>query len=270
MSGRDDETPATGEASAKLVEKAYVDLQKTFREYRLAGDVGGPSPSIRVGGKQITPEDPTVVLQDAVMSTVDLITPYVHNDPRVAEYWEGAIASYPPRRFASTEEAKSYYLRESIGVWQVQAHPTAVRPATAPGAASATEAATDGGSPPQTAKGWHERLSLPRTTRVLTFDLRSEHPDFEEHYLSEGRMSVIGLRDVADWQFAEREIEEEGDGFMAGETASRTVLSAEPAKKVETAARMLFELLDELGAIAGFEPQGERVRTTPRPPEEEG
>jgi len=54
---------------------------------------------------------------------------------------------------------------------------------------------------------------------------------------------------------------------MAGETGGRKVQDAEPAKKVETAARMLVEVADELEAIATYEPRGERVHGTPVPDE---
>jgi hypothetical protein len=78
---------------------------------------------------------------------------------------------------------------------------------------------------------------------------------------------VLGLRSIRNWTVETHRERQTGDGFMAGETATSETREPEPAAKVETAAEMLVDVADELGAIATYEPSGERVHGTPVPDE---
>lgn len=253
-----DEDPQN-RVTARLVEEGYVSLQDSMRTYRQARNQ-----SNRAAGLDPS-TDPVVVLQDAVQTFYELVRPYLKDEPRLSEYWQGAIAQHPERPHATVEQAIEYYREHSVGVWQAQRHTGAVEVAQTQQATLAnTDAVADGGTP-DTLDGWHSALGLPRSSRVLSVEPAGDDDDLDGYYYREGRFAVVGLREVGSWRVRERTTRDQGDGFMASETSTTTTRDPEPAQKVETAARMLVEVADELGAIVNYEPAGDRIHGTPLP-----
>lgn len=243
--------------SARVVEDAYVSLQDRMRTYRQARDQGNHAAGL-------SPDrNPVVVLQDAVQTFFEFIRPFIKNEPRLAEYWRGAIATHPDQQHRSVDAAKGYYRDNSFGVWQIQPHTGSVAAPQLKNERAQQIAATDGGAidPGQ----WHDVLQLPDTTRILRVEPAFDDEQFEGWYYVEGRFAVVGLREIPTWNVATRTRRTNGDGFMAGESAVQEQADPEPAGKVETAARMLVEVADELDAIATYSPRGERVHGTPVP-----
>jgi hypothetical protein len=246
--------------SARLVEEAYVTLQEQMRTYRQAKNRDN-----RAAGLDADTE-PVIMLQDAVETFYHLIRTYVKDEPRLAEYWRGALAKHPERQHSSAETALEYYEEHSVGVWQSQVHTGAVPAAQPQTQAAGTNGAVADGGTPDTLADWHAALGLPATSRILWIESGAQYEDgFDGWYYKEGRFAVVGLREITNWEVTTRKQHSSGAGFMAGESSSQEVRDPEPAAKVETAARMLVEVADELGAIAGYEPAGDRVHGTPRP-----
>lgn len=250
--------------SSEVVEKAYVTLQEKVRIYRQARDQSNHAAGLNPG------TDPVVILQDAVQTFFQFVRPFIKGDPRMAEYWQGAIAQHPDTQHRTVADAKAYYRDNSVGVWQIQTHTGSLPAATTQQQNGQQPAVADGGNinvakiSPGT---WHEELRLPPTTRLLRIEPAFEDDEFEGWYYVEGRFATVGLREVPTWTVETRKERNSGDGFMAAETSSRKIQNPEPAKKVETAARMLVEVADELEAIATYKPRGKRVHGTPVPDE---
>jgi len=250
--------------SSEVVEKAYVTLQEKIRIYRQARDQGNHAAGLKPG------TEPVVVLQDAVQTFFQFVRPFIKGDPRMDEYWRGGIAQHPSSQHRTVEDAKAYYRDNSVGVWQIQVHTGSLSGANSRQQNGQQPAVADGGEitvndiNPGT---WHDELQMPPTTRLLRVEPAFGDDEFDGWYYAEGRFSTVGLREIPTWTVETRQERSSGDGFMAGETGGREVQDAEPAKKVETAARMLVEVADELEAIATYEPRGERVHGTPVPDE---
>lgn len=246
--------------SARVVEEGYISLQKTLQTYRQARDQGNAAAGLK-------PDvDPVVLLQNEVQTFFSLVRPYIKDTPQLEEYWWGAVASYPDKPHQTIEAALDYYREHSVGVWQSQQHTRAI-PAEAMQQQTldgANRAVADGGGP-NSLQEWHKRLNLSNTVRILGIETTSTNDEFDGYYCLEGRFAVIGLREVSDWRVTTRKERVQGDGFMAGETATTETREPEPAKKVETAAKMLIEVADELSAIATYKPRGEQVHGTPVP-----
>lgn len=243
--------------SARVVEDAYVTLQDRMRTYRQARDRGNHAAGLP------SDQDPVVILQDAVQTFFQFIRPFVKGDHRLAEYWRGAIAAHPEQQHRSVEAAKAYYRDNSYGVWQIQTHTGSVAKPEQTAATGQQPARADGGN--MSPGDWHDALRLSDTTRVLRVEPAFDDEDFDGWYYVEGRFAVVGLSEIPRWQIRTRTSLDRGDGFMAGETATSEDLQPEPAGKVETAARMLVEVADELDAIATYEPSGDDVHPTPEP-----
>jgi len=255
---REQDQTGGADMTARLVEEGYVNLQDTMRVYRQAKHQGSEAAGVDAG------TDPVILLQDAVQTFFELVRPYINNEPRLAEYWRGALAKYPDRQFRSVAQALEYYREHSVGVWQAQDHTQIVHREGA--ATNGTGTAVADGGVPDTLADWHNALNLPKTVRMLSVQ-QPDDVDFEGWVYKEGRFAVLGLREVADWEVRQTTERRSGEGFMAGETSTTQNREAEPAPKVETAARMLVEVADELNAIASYEPAGERVHGTPVPDE---
>lgn len=253
-----DQQPST-QRSAQAVEDAYVALQDHMRTYRQARDQGNHAAGL-------PPEkNPVVVLQDAVQTFFQFIRPFVKGDGRLAEYWRGAIATHPDTQHRTIEDAKAYYLDNSVGVWQIQRHTGNVTidgDAQQP-AGQAQTAVADGGS--INPGKWHKLLNLPDTTRILRVEPAMEDDPFDGFYYVQARFAVLGLREIPRWTIGRKTQRTSSGGFMSGETSTETHADPEPARKVETAARMLIEVADELDAIATYQPRGDQVRGTPVP-----
>jgi len=257
-----DEEPRQNRISARVVEEGYVTLQDAMRTYRQARDQGNDAAGLPAG------KNPVIVLQDAVQTFFSLIRPYLADEPRLAEYWRGALATHPDTQHRSADAALEYYREHSVGVWQAQHHTQVIpRARMGNGAGAQATALSDGGSP-STLADWHEALNLPATVRVLSVHEAGADDAFDGWFYKEGRFAVMGLREVTDWRVETRRTREHGDGFMAGTAATTEEAQPQPAAKVETAARMLAEVADELGAIATYEPAGDRVHGTPVPGED--
>lgn len=256
-----DETEQQHQISARLVEQGYVNLQDTMQTYRRARNQGPEQADISPG------TDPVIVLQDAVETFFHVVRPYIDGEPRLAEYWHGALAKHPDTKHSSPEEAIAYYKENSVGIWQTQEHTRAV-PAQQPNAAAAggdQSTLADGGQADSPA-AWHDAMNLPNTSRVLYVESAFGGEDsFEGWYFKEGRFAVLGLHEIKDWEVTSETQRQTGNGFMSGEVAEIETRQAEPAPKVETAAMMLIDVADELNAIASYEPSGERVHGTPVP-----
>jgi len=257
---REQQNGQRAQVTARLVEEGYVTLQDRMRTYRQAKHQGNRAAGLDPG------EDPVILLQDAVQTFYELVRPYLADEPRLAEYWRGALAQHPDQQFRETAEALDWYREHSVGVWQTQEHTEVLSPDDASNGASA--AVADGGMP-QTFAGWHGVFDLAPSERVLSVMHPGSGGDLGGWMCWYGRFAVLGLREVDRWEVRERATRTSGDGFMAAETATEAVREGEPAAKVETAARMLVEVADELGAIASYEPDGERVHGTPVPGEGE-
>ncbi|MFW5956784.1 MAG: hypothetical protein ACOCQY_05215 [Halorhabdus sp.] len=260
MSDQDPRDTNASRLSARVVEEGYIRLQETMRTYRIARDQGNAAAGLD------RDEDPVIVLQNEVQTFFSLVRPYIKDEPQLAEYWWGALATYPKTRHETVAEAVEYYREHSVGVWQTQKHTVQV-PAHQPNLAAegGQQALADGGDNPASLEAWHNALGLPKTVRVLTVDQAFDDEEFDGWYYVEGRFAVLGLREIANWKIRTRTERVQGDGFMGGETAVRERREPEPAKKVEAAANMLFEVADELSAIASFTPAGDRVHGTPVP-----
>jgi len=248
----DEHRQQQAQLSARVVEEGYVTLQERMHTYRQARNQGNAAAGLAPD------EDPVLLLQDAVETFFSLIRPYIDSDPRLAEYWRGALAQHPDQHLPR-DRAVAYYTEHSTGVWQTQTHvyqvPTRLQSAQAE--ASDAAAATDGGqaSPAE----WHDMMNLSDTVRVL---------GVSDGFYVEGRFSVLGLRDIKTWTVETHRERTSGGGFMAGETSTSERREPEPAAKIETAAEMLVDVADELNAIASYEPTGERVHGTPVPDDE--
>lgn len=249
MAGNDQQEDQA-QLSARIVEEGYVTLQERMHTYRQARNQGNRAAGLGPD------EDPVIILQDAVETFFSLIRPYIEDEPRLREYWRGALAQHPDQHL-TRERAFAYYDEHSTGVWQKQPHvfqvPQRLQQQPADGDAAA---ATDGGQPDPA--DWHEMLGLSDSVRVL---------GVSQGYYVEGRFSVLGLRNIKRWEVRTHRERQSGNGFMAGETATRETREPEPAKKVETAAEMLVDVADELNAIASYEPSGDRIHGTPVPDE---
>jgi len=254
------ETQNNGQLSAQVVEEGYIRLQETLQKYRQARDQGNAAAGLKPDA------DPVILLQDEVQTFFSLIRPYINNAPQLEEYWWGALASYPDQPHRSAEAALDYYREHSVGVWQAQQHTRAI-----PTAALQQQTLDGGGKAvadgagPESLRGWHKLLNLPNTVRILGIETSAADEEFEGYYYLEGRFSVLGLRQVANWRVTTRTERVQGDGFMAGETSTTETREPEPQRKVETAAHMLIDVADELSAIATYKPRGERVHGTPVP-----
>ena len=250
----------SGRLSARVVEEGYIRLQEVMQKYRQARDQGNAAAGLQEG------LDPTIPLQNEVQTFFSLIRPYIKGKPQLEEYWWGALATYPDKPHQSVEAALAYYREHSIGVWQHQKHTKAIEAAQAQQQpiTGGNHAVADGGEI-ASFRDWHHRLNLSNDVRILAVQKTSADDSFDGHYYIEGRFAVLGLREIDDWQITTRVERVSGGGFMAGETSTNEKREAEPAAKVETAARMLVEVADELSAIATFQPSGERVHGTPVP-----
>ena len=256
MSG-ENERERQAQLSARVVEEGYVTLQERMHTYRRARNQGNSAAGL-------APDtNPVIVLQDAVESFFSLIRPYVEGGPRLREYWRGALAQHPDEQHASPERALAYYREHSTGVWQTQKHTKAISAQQLNQATGGQAAVADGGA--EDPGTWHSLLGLPETTRVLYTEPAFEDEAFTGYYAVQGRFAVVGLGDIKHWQVRTKTERGRGGGFMSGETATREVREPEPAAKVETAAEMLVDVADELGAIATYEPSGETVHGTPVP-----
>lgn len=246
--------------SARLVEEGYVRLQEQMQKYRQAQNQGNRAAGIKPD------TDPVIMLQDAVETFFHVVRPYVEHEPRLSEYWRGAIADYPGEAFQSPDRAAAYFSQQSIGVWQVQQHTRAVEQTPDPQQQqiSPGNALADGGELPSADK-LHKILNLPQTVRVLYAEEAFDDEEFNGVYYIEGRFSVVGLQNVKDWEVTTKQTRMQGDGFMAGQTSTREVRSPEARQKVETAAEMLVDVAEELNMIASYEPSGNRVHGTPVP-----
>ena len=249
----------THRVSARVIEEGYIQLHESMRTYRQARDRGNAVAGLA------SDTDPVLVLQDSVQTFFELVRPYLKDEPRLAEYWRGALAQYPDETFHSATEALEYYVEHSVGVWQTQQHTGAIPTARLQknGSGNTAEALADGGA--TGLQQWHDALTLPPTVRLLHVEPAFDDEDFDGWYYREGRFAVLGLREVDRWQVRRTTERVNGEGFMGGNTATDETVEGEPAAKVETAARMLVEVADELGAIVSYEPSGERVFGTPVP-----
>jgi len=250
------------QVSSRLVEEGYVNLQDTMQKYRRARNQGKAAAGMNAN------TDPVVVLQDAVETFYHVIRPYMENEPRLAEYWHGALAKHPENQHASPGHALEYYRENSVGIWQTQEHTRAISAQGAAVSASgggAQATLADGGEAQTSPGAWHDALGLSNSTRVLFVEPALDDDDFQGWYYKEGRFAVLGLRELKDWQVTTKKQRQSGAGFMAGEVSESEVRDPEPASKVETAAMMLIDVADELNAIASYEPSGERVHGTPVP-----
>lgn len=250
-----------GQLSAQLVEEGYVNLQERMQTYRQARNQTHLAAGLDPG------TDPVIMLQDAVETFFHLIRPYVENEPRLSEYWRGALADYPDREFTSAEHALGYFEEHSVGVWQSQSHTRALstQQAQLPTGGDAAPAMTDGGGGAPAPDAVHRVANLSESVRVLVVEEAFDDEDFNGYYFVEGRFAVVGLRDVKNWRVTTRKTRSRGSGFMASETSESEVREPEPAGKVETVAEMLVDVADELNAIATFSPSGDRVHGTPVP-----
>jgi len=245
--------------SARVVEEAYVRLQKAMQTYRQARDQGNSAAGLAPD------RDPVILLQNEVQTFFSLIRPFVSDAPQLDEYWWGALATYPEQTHQSIAGAFDYYREHSVGVWQSQRHTRAIPTAKLQqqGADGSATAVADGAGP-RSLSEWHELLGLSNKMRLLGYETQADET-FNGYYFIEGRFAVLGLRDIDQWDITTKTERTHGDGFMAGETATQETRVPEPAAKVETGARMLVEVADELDAIATFTPRGERVSGTPVP-----
>lgn len=257
---REQDDASSGRVTARVVEEGYVSLQDSMRTYRQARNQGH-----RAAGLP-SDADPVILLQDAVETFFELIRPYIKDEPRLSEYWHGGLARHPDEQHDTPGGAVEYYVENSVGIWQTQQHTGAIPAGEQPAqtATGAQGAIADGGVP-DSPREWHALLDLPETVRVLRVEPALSDEDFNGWYYQEGRFAIVGLRDVTRWEVRTHTERERGAGFMAGETAASETREPEPAAKVETAARMLIEVADELGAIATYEPAGDRIHGTPIP-----
>jgi hypothetical protein len=255
------DTAEQGRISARLVEEGYVSLQEKMRTYRQARNQTHLKAGLDPG------TDPVVMLQDAVETFYHIIRPYVEHEPRLTEYWRGALASYPDKRFPSADHALAYFEKHSVGVYQSQSHPRSLsmRQQQLPTGGGADAAMADGGDSLPMPKSIHKYADLTESVRVLAVDEAFDDEDFDGYYFIEGRFAVVGLQEVRNWRVSTKQTRSKGSGFMAGESSTDTVADPEPAAKVETVAEMLIDIADELNAIASFEPSGDRVHGTPVP-----
>jgi len=239
----------SGGLTARTVERVHLSLQESLSEFRLARD----NP-----GSQAAPDYPGVELQESILRFWELLRPHVRNHGPLEEYWEGAVATYPTKRLHTVAELKAYYFDKSVGVWQIQVHTDQITPQPLKQQANGSQPAiADGGE--LTAAEWGEALNLNKNERVLAADTLDG-----VHWVKTARMAVLGLRELDHWQIKRREVREDssggfmsgsvkGAGFQGENTGSiKTEPVSEPPQKLLTAARMLVEVAEELGAISTY------------------
>lgn len=269
---RREDTPRST-ASAQAVEKKYLDLQAALRDYRQWRDYGSIVDEDEAQHSDESHRNAHLELQDAVLTFYELLRPYLRKNRGLEHYWKGALVSHPEQPHDTTQEAIDYYREHSTGIWQIQEHKQTLADyiGEQPSATTNGETAVaDGGeNVPQTLDEWGEAIALPPGNRILQLYRVMDSWVFEE-----GRFSVIGLRNLDEWTTEKRQETKNQDGFMTGASGgyltdsggnTKTVVVAQPPKKVETAARMLVEAANELGAIAEYDTSDDTPRQTPRP-----
>ena len=224
-----DDTRDTG-IPTRAIHESYLNLQQAHRQYRNARS----SPT--------TPERPAHGdFQDAVLTFYELLRPHLKRKSALQSYWVGEIPDYPGQAFENYAQARRYYTQRGTAVWAVQRHPQ-VTPLTGD---AATATVTDGGPP---APGeWHERLDRGDRTRIVAAE-----PDREQNVLNwvEFRFEA-GLRQLDGWDTRRVEHEDRReDGFLVGESQTRTELRHVDIGKLQRAKRLLAEAADKMSLLA--------------------
>ncbi|MFW5900392.1 MAG: hypothetical protein ACOCTH_01280 [Halodesulfurarchaeum sp.] len=234
-----DQDPRDTGIPTRAIHEAYLEMQRTHRDYRRARD------------NNLDTDGPQGELQDAVLTFYELVRPHLKHESGLSDYWSGHIPDYAGWNFNTKAEAVEYVRENGTGVYQVQVHPTTVQ--------VEQEVLADGGV--QTFDEWHELLDLSWTTeRLLSIEESGEKRN--QYYARIIRAAVLPLRELDHWKTHVRKERVQGNGFMAGEAAKNVHLEYQNPVKLVTAKRLLVEAADKLGALSDFDASTSRTEIT--------
>lgn len=240
-----DDENQRGAATARAIEEAHLTLQQKHRKLRAVSEDAPPDGS--------DPSSELIEFREYVLTFFELLRPYLQTTPGLREYWHGSLAAHPEDPHDTLAEIRDYYSDNSAGVWRMSS-PDLIEvppPARAMSASGGKTAVADGSGIPDTLADWHEAASLGPTERVVS--IVPPDGDFDTYGVRFVTFGVVALRDLDDWSISHKTVREAGEGFMAGETAERTVRQTEPPRKIVTAKRMLVEAAEELDALADLD-----------------
>lgn len=224
------ETRDTG-IPTRAIHESYLNMQQAHRGYR------------RVRDDPARDERPAHAdFQDSVLTFYELIRPHLKRKSGMGKFWEGKLPDYPNRPWDSEEQARQFCREYGTAVWGFQKHvQTATRSPNPDGAGSDTAAVADGGG---SLVDWHDQLGLTDKQRIVALEHKENIITWIE------LRAVAGLKQLDSWDTREVTKREQSDGFMAGETTTRTDLKHVPVWKLTTAKRLLAEAADKMNLLS--------------------
>jgi hypothetical protein len=216
------------------IHEAFLTLKKTRHHYREARD----DPTSDEQG-------PHRAYQEAVLSFYASLRPYLKRKSAMERYWAGELPEYPERPFNSVPQAHQYYTQHGVAIWALQKHTHTMRTSPNTQGVDPSELATDGGA--TTLSEWHDHLNLTDNQRLVAVDWQGDELAWVEF------RAVSGLQQLDTWDTERVRTRERGDGFMAGEGATREELQFVDVAKLEKARRLLIEAADKMSLLARVE-----------------
>lgn len=224
-----DETRDTG-IPTRAIHQSYLQLQQAHRAYRQAKTAPDRDANPAHGD-----------FQDAVLTFYELLRPHLSRKSSLTDYWNGKIPEYPEQAFGSYDRARRYYVQGGTAIWEAQKH-REVQPLAGD---AASPAVADGGEP--SLANWHERLGRGPRSRLVTVE---RDRDEGVLYWVEYRFTA-GLRQLDTWDTTRVEREEKReDGFLVGQSETRTEYRHVAIDKLQRAARLLAEAADKMSLLS--------------------
>lgn len=212
----------------RAIHEGYLGMQEAHRNYRQSRD------SHATDERQAQRD-----FQDSVLTFYELVRPHLKHEAGLAEYWHGELPPYLGRWWDDAEEARRYCRQEGTAVWALQKHTNTS--ASAP-TVNGDVAVADGGQ--ATPAEWHDRLNLTEMQRLVSI---GKH---EGMLLWIELRATAGLRQLDTWETGKQAKRKQGDGFMAGETATNVTYEYVAPWKLVQAKRLLVEVTDKLSLLS--------------------
>lgn len=230
-----EESNAAG-VPTRAIHEAYLSMQQAHRQFRQARDNGGDTHAARRD------------FQDAILTFYELVRPHLRHESALSDYWNGNLPDYTGWDFRSDREADTYVREQGTGVYEVQRHVKLVN--------LDQDVLTDGGV--QGFDEWHELLGLSWDTERLVAISEAEG----QRYIKVLRCAVLPLRELDRWKATVVREHDQGEGFMASESTTKTRREFEAPAKLVAAKRLLVEAGDRLGALSEFDASTQRTEIT--------